>query len=173
MRTNLMTGLLATAARRFRLNRAQSASVSVPFCAAMVAALALLPSQAARASEAARSLLASSVSSAGADCHRADEIRPVLFPKEQLVAYDFTGADASKLKNVMDIVTQAVAPAASLVRLVLLPDTDEAIAFQFGADGCHTATLDLNWSQMALVFESAGVHAPFGSTYYQTPGVAI
>ena len=66
-----------------------------------------------------------------------------------------------------------VAPSATLVRLVLLPATNEAMAFEFGDAGCHTVTLALDSAAMSIVFETAGVSAPFGRTFYQLPALSI
>src|SRR3954471_24593645 len=52
-------------------------------------------------------------------CYRADDLQTKLFPDEEIVAYDFKGADASKLKDVMDGVSKATTPDATLVRVVL------------------------------------------------------
>jgi hypothetical protein len=124
------------------------------------------------APQAARAADAVNVSQTG--CHHVDEVKSTMFPDQDIVAYDFKGADASKLKGVMDVVSKKPMPEATLVRLVLVPKTGDAFAFQFGADGCATATLmGLDFSHMATVFDNAGVHAPFGSTYYQMTGQAI
>ena len=52
-------------------------------------------------------------------------------------------------------------PEASLVRVVLLPREERAVAFQFDADGCQTVTLDLDVVSMEAVFATARVAAPF------------
>jgi hypothetical protein len=111
--------------------------------------------------------------SGGPVCHKVDEVNATLFPKQQIVAYDFKGDDAGRLKSAMDGVSKNRAPVASLVRLVLVLSTDEAFAFQFGADGCRTNTVVLDVHGMASVFENAGVAAPFGATFYQLTGRAI
>jgi len=106
-------------------------------------------------------------------CYKADDLQPKLFPNEDIVAYDFQGADASKLKNVMDGVSKATTPDATLVRVVLVPATNDAFAFQFGADGCRTGMVGLDFRRMSTLFESAGVAPPFGATFYQITGRAI
>jgi hypothetical protein len=116
-------------------------------------------------------------------CHRVDEVSAALFPSQAVVGYDFAGADADRLALAMDppppSATRAVAAAsqagaeASLIRVVLLFQTREAIAFEFGADGCHSMTRDLGLDEMGRVFEQAGVRAPFGATFYQSSGRAI
>jgi hypothetical protein len=105
-------------------------------------------------------------------CQKADDIMAKMFPTGG-VSYDFTGADADKLKPVMDGVTDAVSPQAMLIRIVLIPKLDEAFAFAFDTAGCRTVTLALDFADMAGVFDAAGVHAPFGATFYQLPGLAI
>jgi len=108
-------------------------------------------------------------------CHKVDEVSAALFPRQTVIGYDFTGGDAGRLGQAMDAaVTASATPASTtLVRLVLLYATREAIAFQFGSDGCHVMTLDLNLEDMGTLFDKAGVRAPFGSTYYQLTGRAI
>jgi hypothetical protein len=174
MRPNLTTGFTATGHGRGAF-MTRPGKVSAGFAVAVLTILSTaVPAGWAAASDASRALLASSTSQpVPSGCHKADEIKPVLFPKQQVVAYDFTGPDADKLKNVMDVVSAQVAPTAALVRVVLVPSTNEAMAFQFDANGCHTVTIDLDWTQMSHVFESAGVAAPFGPTFYQSPGIAI
>jgi hypothetical protein len=108
-----------------------------------------------------------------AGCYRPDDLQSKLFPNQDIVAYDFKGTDASKLKNVMDGVSKAVTSDVILVRVVLVPATDDAFAFQFGADGCRTAMIGLDFSHMSTLFESAGVSPPFGATFYQITGRAI
>jgi len=126
------------------------------------------------AAESASALLRSvNVQSSSSVCHRVDEVNGALFPSQHVVGYDFSGSDASKLKKQMDGVVEAAAPDATLIRVVLVPAADEAIAFQFGNDGCHTLTVDLDLRHMGQLFESAGVRAPFGETYYQITGRAI
>lgn len=173
MRTNLTTGSITAPVRRAMRPSQQRDALLRLALPVLIVAFAALPTHRAAANDAARSLLASTSSAAPTACYTADQIKAVLFPREQIVAYDFTGGDAAKLKNVMDVVASEVAPNAALVRVVLVPDTNEAIAFQFGNDGCHTVTLDLDWAQMSRVFQSAGVAAPFGPTFYQSPGIAI
>ena len=110
-------------------------------------------------------------------CHHVEEVSAALFPRQSVVGYDFTGGDAGKLGQAMDAAVSgsahAAPPPATLVRLVLLFSTREAIAFQFGSDGCHVMTLDLNLEDMGNLFDKAGVRAPFGSTYYQSTDRAI
>ena len=150
MRTNLTTGPFGTV-----------------ILAAFVATLSYQP---AGAREKTHSLFSTTVEATGpAVCHKVDEVQSALFPKMIVAAYDFSGADASKLKGALDEVTERDTPAVTLVRLVLIPATDEALAFQFGMDGCHTVTLELNFAAMGVVFEEAGVDAPFGRTFYQLP----
>jgi hypothetical protein len=117
-----------------------------------------------------------------AQCHKVDEVSAALFPRQAVVGYDFTGVDAGKLGQAMDAAvggaganggTIHAAAGAALVRLVLLYSTREAIAFQFGSDGCHFMTLDLTLEEMGTLFDKAGVRAPFGPTYYQGTGRAI
>ena len=114
-------------------------------------------------------------------CHKVDEVSAALFPRQTVIGYDFTGGDAGRLGQAMDAAVTANAAGAvhaattstALVRLVLLYSTREAIAFEFGSDGCHVMTLDLNLEDMGNLFDKAGVRAPFGSTYYQLTGRAI
>jgi hypothetical protein len=135
---------------------------------------ATLPYQQAIAGEASQSLFSTTHNaSKNGVCHRVDEVKSSLFPKMDVAAYDFTGADAGKLHQALDQVAEHPAPPATLVRLVLVPAMDEALAFQFGADGCHTVTLALDFGAMASVFETAGVAAPFGKTFYQLPAMSI
>jgi hypothetical protein len=121
-----------------------------------------------------------------AQCHKVDEVSAALFPRQSVIGYDFSGGDAGKLGQAMDAAVAAMATSntsgvsahagtagATLVRLVLLYATQEAIAFQFGSDGCHFMTLDLDLDDMGALFDRAGVRAPFGSTYYQSTGRAI
>ena len=113
-----------------------------------------------------------------AQCHRLDEVSAALFPRQSVVGYDFTGGDAGKLGQAMDAAIGGSGPGAhgtspAVVRLVLLYSTREAIAFQFGSDGCHVMTLDLNLEDMGNLFDKAGVRAPFGPTYFQATGRAI
>jgi hypothetical protein len=105
-------------------------------------------------------------------CRTAEDVMAKLFPTGS-VSYDFTGADADKLKPVMDWATKAVSPEAALIRVVLIPRMNEAFAFAFDTDGCQTVTLALDFAHMAGVFETAGVNAPFGATYYRLPGASI
>jgi hypothetical protein len=154
MRTNLRTGYLGTVT--------------------LAAFAAMLSYQPAAAGEASHSLFSTTVEATGpAVCHKVDEVQSALFPKMTVAAYDFSGADAKKLKGALDEVTERDAPAVTLVRLVLLPATNEALAFQFGMDGCHTVTLELNFEAMEGVFDQAGVDAPFGRTFYQLPALSI
>jgi hypothetical protein len=172
MRTNLTGSVVAVV--RHGTGRGQPSKAFVRFVLpVLTSTIVALSGSAVGANDAARSLLASSISATPQDCYTADQIKAVLFPRQQIVAYDFTGVDAARLKDVMDVVATEVAPSAALVRVVLVPATNEAMAFQFGVDGCHTVTLDLDWSQMSRVFQSAGVAAPFGATFYQSPGIAI
>jgi hypothetical protein len=106
-------------------------------------------------------------------CHTIDEFDGDLFPMQEVVGYDFTGADASSLKRAMDELIEEAAPEASLIRIVLVHTADEALAFQFGADGCYTTMLDLGFEEMGGVFVDAGVPAPFGPTFYQLTGRSI
>jgi hypothetical protein len=154
MRTNLTTSSLGTVI--------------------LAAFVATLTYQHAVANETSHSLFSTTVEPSGPGvCHKVDEVQSTLFPKMTVAAYDFSGADANKLKGALDEVTERNAPAVALVRLVLIPDTDEALAFQFGMDGCHTVTLALNFAAMEVVFEEAGVAAPFGRTFYQLPMLSI
>jgi hypothetical protein len=107
-----------------------------------------------------------------AACHHVDEVNAALFPWQQPVGYDFAGADAGKLNTAMSAELRAPGEV-SVIRVVLLFSTREAIAFQFGADGCHVMTLDMRIEDMGALFDRAGVSAPFGSTYYQGTGRAI
>jgi hypothetical protein len=173
MRTNLTTG------SRIALRAADRPDVSrltVPLALSLtIAAFATIAmSDRALAGDSSRSLFAATFdSSAPAVCHKVDAVKGDLFPRTQIAAYDFTGADAGKLKIALDDISEQVAPSAALVRLVLLPLTDEALAFQFGPDGCHTVTFGATFSEMATVFEAAGVSAPFGRTYYQLPSLSL
>ncbi len=150
MRTNLMTGSFGTI---------------------IFAGLFALTQQQAFAGD---TLFSTTTGSSGAEvCHKVEEVKATLFPKMTVAAYDFSGADAGKLRGALENMTEHEAPDVTLVRLVLIPATDEAIAFQFGMDGCHTITLELNFKAMRVVFDNAGVDAPFGSTFYQMPALSI
>jgi hypothetical protein len=119
-----------------------------------------------------------------APCHRIDEVNAALFPNQPVVGYDFAGSDAGRLAAALEppvggngrpagaALASPVAETA-LIRVVLLFQTREAVAFQFGADGCHAMTRDLGLDEMGRVFDQAGVRAPFGSTYFQGTGRAI
>jgi hypothetical protein len=171
MRTSLAIGLTTSPQAPIR---ARSAKRAFPLAIGAIAwCMGSLPGHAALAGEVGSSLLARSVaSSKSAVCRVVDEVEPALFSGEFIAAYDFTGASAEKLQQVMDVGASSAAPKAAVIHLVLVPATDEAIAFQFGTDGCHTGTLQMDFAGMALVFEKAGVHAPFGPTFYQLPGAA-
>jgi hypothetical protein len=148
--------------------------VSVPssLCAAAAfAALAILAAVTAaegvRAAEPARVLLSriNVQVPQPAVCHTVEEVNLALFPRQQVIGYDFVGSDAARLSREMGAAVKAAAADASLIRLVLIFSADEALAFQFGKDGCHLMTVDLAVREMALVFERADVAAPFGSTW--------
>jgi hypothetical protein len=155
--------------------------------AAMAIAAALCGGRAATAADAAGAGTAPAASAAAllttinvraapaplATCHRIDEVNAGLFPRTEVIGYDFSGADAHALGEAMDATIRTVGPDAATIRLVLLFATREAIAFRFGGDGCHTMTVDFEIEKMHLVFERAGVQAPFGSTYYQLSDRAI
>jgi hypothetical protein len=98
-------------------------------------------------------------------CHTVDEVNVGLFPRQQVIGYDFAGADAGRLSRELRTAVAAASPDAALIRLVLIFSADEALAFQFGSDGCHIMTVDLDVRAMGLVFERADVAAPFGSTW--------
>lgn len=154
MRSNLTTGIFGAVAT--------------------AAVLATLADQPAIAGDTSRSLFSTTIdASRPAVCHKVDEVKATLFPRLTVAAYDFTGADAGKLKGALEDITERDAPDVALVRLILIPATDEALAFQFGMDGCHTITLALNFKAMRVVFDHAGVDAPFGSTFYQLPALSI
>jgi hypothetical protein len=171
MRTNL-TGS-ATTARHACGDGLRTRCLLAAASLIIAGAAASVAYQPARSGEAPHSLFSTTVDPAKAVCHRVDDVKSTLFPKMEVAAYDFTGADAGKLHAALDDVAEHAAPPAALVRLVLVPANDEALAFQFGADGCHTVTLALNFGAMAGVFETAGVAAPFGKTFYQLPSMAI
>ena len=125
-------------------------------------------------SEASRALLAANLDpSKSAVCHRVEEIRPALFAGRDITAYDFSGETARKLKQVMDAVIEQPVPDASLVHVVVVGGTKQALAFLFGTDGCHTVTLDLDLAAMDAVFASAGVPSPFDPKLARLNGVAI
>jgi hypothetical protein len=156
-------------------DRLRPAAVVFPLAIAVMAFAsgALLANQPAAAETASALLRSLNAQSTSLVCHKVDEVNEALFPSEHVVGYDFSGTDAAKLKKQMDGVVEVAAPDASLIRLVLVPAANEAIAFQFGKDGCHTLTLDLDVREMGKLFESAGVGAPFGATYYQITGRSI
>ena len=167
MRTNLMPPSAAAAKRLATPDHSSrfAAGFVASFVIVSLAAFSLGPP--AHAAE----VNASSAKTAG--CYKADDLQSRLFPDQDIVAYDFKGADASKLKSVMDGVSKATTPDVTLVRVVLVPATDDAFAFQFGADGCRTGMVGLDFGRMSTLFESAGVSPPFGPTFYQLTGRAI
>ncbi len=146
--------------------RQASAAEAAVADAAAGAAMASAP---ARASGGAM-LTAINVRTTSSACHRLDEVNAALFAGRQPVGYDFAGADAGKLDRAMGAPPGAEV---AVIRVVLLYGSREAIAFQFGGDGCHVMTRDMRIDEMGAVFERAGVDAPFGSTYYQGTGRAI
>ena len=151
---------------------------AIPAGAGLAASIALAGSafaaSAQSGSDAARSLLAANIDPAGAPgCHRATEIAPVLFAGREITAYDFTAETAVKLNGVMAAMAEQAVPDAALIKVVLLPDTDRALAFLFGRDGCRTVTLDLDVRSMEAVFATAGVTAPFDPKLAKLNGVEI
>ena len=73
----------------------------------------------------------------------------------------------------MAAMAEQAVPDAALIKVVLLPNTDRALAFLFGRDGCHTVTLDLDVRSMEAVFATAGVTAPFDPKLAKLNGVEI
>jgi hypothetical protein len=125
-------------------------------------------------SEASRALLSANINaSKAAACHRVEEIKPVLFAARDITAYDFTGETARKLKAVMEAMLEQAAPDAPLIHVVVVSGSNEALAFLFGANGCHTVTVDLDLASMDAVFANAGVTAPFDRQLARLNGVAI
>jgi hypothetical protein len=134
---------------------------------AAFAVLAAMPAGSVAAAEVARGLLTrvNVHLPQPAVCHTVEEVNLALFPRQQIIGYDFAGSDATRLSRAMRGAVQGTPPDAALIRLVLIFSADEALAFQFGSDGCHMMTVDLAVREMALVFERADVAAPFGSTW--------
>jgi hypothetical protein len=99
--------------------------------------------------------------SSPAACHKAAEVKPALFPNQQTVTHDFSGAEADKLKPVMAALIEQPVPEAALIRVVFLPEAQRAWAFQFGADGCHTVTLALDVPSLEMVFATARMPSLF------------
>jgi hypothetical protein len=96
-------------------------------------------------------------------CHRVDEVNVGLFPRQQIIGYDFRGGDAANLGRAMDALSDvAPSPEPAVIRVILVLGTYEAIAFEFGDDGCHITTVDLEIEQMVGAFERAGMAPPFG-----------
>lgn len=108
-----------------------------------------------------------------APCHQVDEVNAALFAGRQPVGYDVAGADAGRLSSALNADAAAAFADVSVIRVVLLFSTREAIAFQFGSNGCHVITRDMRIDEMGDAFDRAGVYAPFGPTYYQGIGRAI
>jgi hypothetical protein len=146
------------------------ASFSQSFRVAAFAAMAVLAAVAGRGAVAAEPgrVLLSKINvqpPPSAVCHTVDEVNLGLFPRQQVIGYDFAGDEAGKLSQAIHGNVKAAPADAALIRLVLIFSADEALAFQFGSDGCHLMTVDLDVREMALVFERAEVAAPFGSTW--------
>jgi hypothetical protein len=97
-------------------------------------------------------------------CHRVEEVNAALFPGQQVIGYDFAGAEAAQLSQAMREDVEA-APEAALVRVILILGNYEAIAFQFGSDGCHLMTADFAIEEMEAAFQRAGLLPPFGQTF--------
>jgi hypothetical protein len=169
MRTNRTPG---AAVSTQRVEQARSTAVAFALAASTVIAFLAALSLPGRAPAAELSATATK----SLVCRHVEEIQSVYFPEDDIVAYDFRGSDAGKLKGVMDAASRQAPQTAAdvtLVRVVLVPLTGDAFAFQFGADGCGTATVGLDFGRMARLFETAGVAPPFGSTFYQITGRAI
>jgi hypothetical protein len=167
MRTNLTPKRTAASSRVVPQPSPSNIATGVLASFLIVALAALVAGRSATAGE------LNVTSSKTSACYKPDDLQSTLFPNEDIVAYDFKGADAGKLKSVMDGVSKSGAAEAMLIRVVLVPATDDAFAFQFGADGCSMATLGLDFGRMSSLFETAGVSPPFGPTFYQITGRAI
>jgi hypothetical protein len=123
----------------------------------------------AAAREAAGNALLSKVNvgaTAAGTCHRVDEVNVGLFPRQQIIGYDYKGGEAAKLSRAMDELSDVGgSPDPAYIRVILILATYEAIAFEFGNDGCHITTVDLEIEQMVQAFERAGMAPPFGTTW--------
>ncbi len=107
-------------------------------------------------------------------CHRVDEVGTGLFPRQQIIGYDYKGGEAAKLSRAMDALSEvSESPDPDFIRVILVLGTYEAIAFEFGSDGCHTTTVDFEIEQMVKAFEHAGLAPPFTTTFSRMSDRAV
>lgn len=105
-----------------------------------------------------------------ASCTSAADVA-AMFPKTDIVEYDFTGNDGIALAAALDSIVGRSSTAVSL-HVVYLTQQSTFFLFSVDADGCFVFKyLDLTWAEVDKIFQKAGVQPPFGATFFQLPSV--